>query len=70
MTREVEEIDHEALHLIEAQRLTKHYGAKLAVDALSFTVCARVVTGFLRPNGSTFPMFGSQVNVAAATTAA
>jgi ABC-2 type transport system ATP-binding protein len=38
--------------VIEAQRLTKRYGDKLAVDELSFTVRPGVVTGFLGPNGS------------------
>jgi ABC-2 type transport system ATP-binding protein len=38
--------------MIEAQRLTKRYGAKVAVDDLSFTVRPGVVTGFLGPNGA------------------
>jgi ABC-2 type transport system ATP-binding protein len=38
--------------MIEAKGLTKHYGAKLAVDQLSFEVRPGVVTGFLGPNGS------------------
>jgi ABC-2 type transport system ATP-binding protein len=38
--------------LIEAQGLTKDYGAKRAVDGLSFTVEPGIVTGFLGPNGS------------------
>jgi ABC-2 type transport system ATP-binding protein len=38
--------------MIEAKGLTKRYGAKLAVDDLSFTVRPGVVTGFLGPNGS------------------
>ncbi|MBV9592424.1 MAG: ATP-binding cassette domain-containing protein [Actinobacteria bacterium] len=38
--------------MIEAIGLTKHYGAKLAVDSLDFTVRPGVVTGFLGPNGS------------------
>ena len=38
--------------VIEARSLTKHYGDKLAVDQLSFTVRPGVVTGFLGPNGS------------------
>jgi ABC-2 type transport system ATP-binding protein len=33
--------------MIEAHELTKHYGDKLAVDRLSFTVRPGVVTGFL-----------------------
>jgi ABC-2 type transport system ATP-binding protein len=38
--------------VIEATALTKDYGSKRAVDALSFTVRPGVVTGFLGPNGS------------------
>jgi ABC-2 type transport system ATP-binding protein len=38
--------------MIEARGLTKHYGDKLAVDHLSFTVEPGQVTGFLGPNGS------------------
>ena len=38
--------------MIEARNLTKDYGAKRAVDDLSFTVEPGVVTGFLGPNGS------------------
>jgi ABC-2 type transport system ATP-binding protein len=38
--------------VIEAHGLTKRYGAKLAVDDLSFVVRSGVVTGFLGPNGS------------------
>jgi ABC-2 type transport system ATP-binding protein len=38
--------------MIEARRLTKRYGAKLAVDDVSFTVRPGVVTGFLGPNGA------------------
>ena len=38
--------------MIEARGLTKHYGPKLAVDKLSFSVRPGVVTGFLGPNGS------------------
>jgi ABC-2 type transport system ATP-binding protein len=38
--------------MIEAHELTKHYGDKLAVDRLSFTVRPGVVTGFLGPNGA------------------
>jgi ABC-2 type transport system ATP-binding protein len=38
--------------MIEAQDLTKDYGAKRAVDGLSFTVQPGIVTGFLGPNGS------------------
>jgi ABC-2 type transport system ATP-binding protein len=40
------------LEVIEAKRLTKRYGDKLAVDDLSFSVRPGVVTGFLGPNGS------------------
>jgi len=38
--------------VIEAKGLTKDYGEKRAVDALSFTIRPGVVTGFLGPNGS------------------
>ena len=38
--------------MIEARRLSKRYGEKLAVDDLSFTVPPGVVTGFLGPNGA------------------
>ena len=38
--------------VIEAGGLTKDYGDKRAVDALSFVVRPGVVTGFLGPNGS------------------
>jgi ABC-2 type transport system ATP-binding protein len=38
--------------MIEASGLTKRYGAKLAVDDLSFDVRAGRVTGFLGPNGA------------------
>jgi ABC-2 type transport system ATP-binding protein len=38
--------------MIEAQTLTKRYGAKTAVDSVSFTVQPGRVTGFLGPNGA------------------
>ena len=38
--------------MIEAYGLTKDYGAKRAVDDLSFNIRPGVVTGFLGPNGS------------------
>jgi ABC-2 type transport system ATP-binding protein len=38
--------------MIEARHLVKDYGAKRAVDDLSFTVRPGVVTGFLGPNGA------------------
>jgi ABC-2 type transport system ATP-binding protein len=38
--------------VIEAQSLSKNYGAKRAVDDLSFVVRPGIVTGFLGPNGS------------------
>jgi ABC-2 type transport system ATP-binding protein len=38
--------------VIEASGLTKRYGAKVAVDDLSFVVRPGVVTGFLGPNGA------------------
>jgi ABC-type branched-subunit amino acid transport system ATPase component len=40
------------LQMIEARRLSKHYGGKAAVDDLSFTVRPGKVTGFLGPNGA------------------
>jgi ABC-2 type transport system ATP-binding protein len=38
--------------VIEVERLTKRYGAKLAVDDLSFVVRTGRVTGLLGPNGA------------------
>ncbi|MFI5084567.1 MAG: ABC transporter ATP-binding protein [Actinomycetales bacterium] len=38
--------------MIEATNLAKHYGAKTAVDGVSFTVEPGKVTGFLGPNGA------------------
>jgi ABC-2 type transport system ATP-binding protein len=38
--------------VIEAQNITKHYGQKVAVDDLTFTVKPGIVTGFLGPNGA------------------
>jgi ABC-2 type transport system ATP-binding protein len=38
--------------MIELENVTKHYGDKVAVRDLSFTVQAGRVTGFLGPNGS------------------
>ncbi|MGY0489916.1 ATP-binding cassette domain-containing protein [Streptomyces sp. WG-D5] len=38
--------------MIEATELTKRYGARTAVDTLSFTVRPGRVTGFLGPNGA------------------
>ncbi|MFE5404380.1 ABC transporter ATP-binding protein [Streptomyces sp. NPDC056580] len=38
--------------MIDAQRLTKRYGEKTAVDGLEFTVRPGRVTGFLGPNGA------------------
>jgi len=38
--------------VIEAHSLTKDYGDKRAVDALSFLIRPGIVTGFLGPNGS------------------
>ncbi|WP_026422166.1 ABC transporter ATP-binding protein [Actinokineospora inagensis] len=38
--------------MIEAEGLTKRYGAKTAVDGLSFVVRPGIVTGFLGPNGA------------------
>ncbi|GHD45346.1 ABC transporter ATP-binding protein [Mycetocola manganoxydans] len=38
--------------MIEAQNLTKTYGAKTAVNDITFTVRPGIVTGFLGPNGA------------------
>ena len=38
--------------MIEIQHLSKRYGAKLAVDDVTFTVRPGIVTGFLGPNGA------------------
>jgi ABC-2 type transport system ATP-binding protein len=38
--------------MIQARNLTKHYGATLAVDDLTFDVLPARVTGFLGPNGA------------------
>jgi ABC-2 type transport system ATP-binding protein len=38
--------------VIEVRRLTKRYGATMAVDGLTFDVAAGRVTGFLGPNGA------------------
>ena len=38
--------------MIEATGLTKHYGAKTAVDSVTFSVKPGMVTGFLGPNGA------------------
>jgi ABC-2 type transport system ATP-binding protein len=38
--------------MIEIENLTKRYGAKVAVDDLSFVVRPGTVTGFLGPNGA------------------
>jgi ABC-2 type transport system ATP-binding protein len=43
-------IDHRGV--IEVEHLSKRYGAKLAVDDVSFTVRPGIVTGFLGPNGA------------------
>jgi len=38
--------------MIEVHELTKRYGAKTAVDSLTFTVRPGIITGFLGPNGA------------------
>jgi len=38
--------------MVEARHLTKRYGPKVAVDAVSFDVRPGSVTGFLGPDGS------------------
>ena len=37
---------------VEARGLTKHYGAVVAVDSLSFSLRRGTITGFLGPNGA------------------
>lgn len=44
--------------VIEVSGLTKRYGAKVAVDGLSFRVRPGLVTGFLGPNGAGKPNIG------------
>ena len=38
--------------MIEVVKLSKHFGSKVAVDELSFTVQKGEVLGFLGPNGA------------------
>ena len=38
--------------MIKARGLTKHYGDKVALDGVSFSIKPGVVTGFLGPNGA------------------
>ena len=38
--------------MIEADGLSKRFGATVAVDRLSFTIRPGMVTGFLGPNGA------------------
>ncbi|MER5547004.1 ABC transporter ATP-binding protein [Streptomyces sp. NPDC001118] len=38
--------------MIEVENLSKHYGDKVAVDGLTFSVAPGKVTGFLGPNGA------------------
>ena len=38
--------------MIEVENLSKHYGDKVAVDGITFTVQPGIVTGFLGPNGA------------------
>ena len=42
----------EAIALIEVTNLTKRYGAKLAINNISFSVKNREILGFLGPNGA------------------
>ena len=39
-------------HVIEARRLTKHYGSLTAVDGIDFAIAAGQCFGFLGPNGA------------------
>ena len=41
--------------MIEVENLSKRYGDKLAVDALSFVAQPGMVTGFLGPSGAASP---------------
>jgi ABC-2 type transport system ATP-binding protein len=50
MVRVRQVADHQGM--IEVDHLTKRYGAKVAVDDLTFTVKPGIVTGFLGPNGA------------------
>jgi ABC-2 type transport system ATP-binding protein len=52
VTRRWEGRGNEHQNTIEARDLTKRYGDKLAVDALSFDIKPGYVTGFLGPNGA------------------
>jgi ABC-2 type transport system ATP-binding protein len=52
VTRRLEGSGNGHQNTIEARGLTKRYGDKLAVDALSFDVKPGYVTGFLGPNGA------------------
>ncbi len=52
VTRRWEGSGNERQNTIEARGLTKRYGGKLAVDALSFDIRPGYVTGFLGPNGA------------------
>jgi ABC-2 type transport system ATP-binding protein len=45
-------LETKGMSMIEAHGLTKRYGAKTAVDDLSFVVRPGIVTGFLGPNGA------------------
>jgi ABC-2 type transport system ATP-binding protein len=42
----------ESLAMISLQQLTKHFGAQVAVDSLSFEIPAGQIVGFLGPNGA------------------
>src|SRR5437763_16016366 len=42
----------EKLAMISLQKLTKHFGAQVAVDSLSFEIPAGQIVGFLGPNGA------------------
>jgi ABC-2 type transport system ATP-binding protein len=44
--------------MIEARNLSKRYGARNAVDDLSFTISPGRVTGFLGQNGAGKPNIG------------
>lgn len=45
-------LDGSTINAIEARRLSKHYGATIAVDDLSFSIAPGTIAGFLGPNGA------------------
>src|SRR5262245_19917337 len=45
-------IGYVAVRMIEAHALTKHYGPRVALDDVGFTVEKGEIVGFLGPNGA------------------